>query len=123
MGLTPKETVYGTSKNILANDHFKVLPEGRTIDSSLIVADADGVKTAVAGLVVGQIAATKKIGPYDAAAVDGREVALGILIDDTIVTDGDDGASVLIHGFVREQMLTGLDAAAKTALKLIYFLP
>lgn len=75
----------------------------------------------------------------DAAAtiVDGRKIvkagtiypandatAIGIVFNDMDVTDGDATGAILIHGFVKTAALTAVPAAeAKTALKMIEFMP
>lgn len=75
----------------------------------------------------------------DAAAVtaDGRKIikagtvypkndatAIGIVFNDVDVTNGDMNGAILIHGFVKTSALPEAPAeAAKTALKMIEFLP
>lgn len=75
----------------------------------------------------------------DAAAVteDGRKIikagtvypkndatAIGIVFNDVDVTNGDMNGAILIHGFVKTSALPAAPAeAAKTALKMIEFLP
>lgn len=81
------------------------------------------------GIVLGQITASKLYGPYDTAAVDGSEVAAGHLFGSLTVKAGATkiGGGLKVHGFVKESRLpqtTGkgaLDAAAKTALKLVHY--
>jgi hypothetical protein len=82
------------------------------------------------GIVVGEITATGLYGPYDPAAVDGRETAKYLLFDSESVRSGQTQATNagLVHGFVEEARLpytgvTGaLDAAAKTDLAHIIWL-
>jgi hypothetical protein len=70
------------------------------------------------GIPLGQITATKKFGPYDGAATDGREVLVGFLFaavgaptDNTV----DVGAAMFTHGKIRESRLpVPVDAAGKT---------
>lgn len=69
------------------------------------------------GTVLGRITATGLYGPYDDAAVDGREIAAGFLFNSTKAATGgaDVGAPMLEHGMVLEANLpanSGLDAAA-----------
>lgn len=77
------------------------------------------------GVVVGKITASGKYGPYDNAAVDGRGTAVGHLLEPVIAksTDTSDKVATRIwHGQVIEAKLPtghGLDANAKTDLKLI----
>lgn len=71
------------------------------------------------GTVLGKITASGKYGPYDNAAVDGREVAAGILWDSITVTGTEEAAPIWLTGFVKESKLpanSGLDANAKTDL-------
>lgn len=81
------------------------------------------------GVVVGKITATGKFGPYDNAAVDGRETAAGHLLT-TIEAEGigsgtvDVAGALYWHGEVIEANLPtghGLDANAKTDLKHIRY--
>ncbi|MNW44745.1 hypothetical protein D3C74_219860 [compost metagenome] len=77
------------------------------------------------GTVIGKISAAgadkDKAVAYKASASDGSEVALCILDNDCDTTLSDIGASAWIAGIFTESKLTGIDAAAKTALKLCYF--
>lgn len=87
------------------------------------------------GIVLGKITASGLYGPYDDTAVDGREVAAGILfssvkVPNTADTTKDVGAAMLVHGFVKIAKLpiangaTGrgyIDANGQTDLKLIHF--
>ncbi|MEU6614485.1 head decoration protein [Streptomyces parvus] len=72
------------------------------------------------GVPLGQITATKKFGPYDDTAVDGRQTLVGHLFaavgapaDNTI----DVSAAILTHGKVRVSRLpvpAAVDAAGRT---------
>ncbi|MEU8186020.1 head decoration protein [Micromonospora carbonacea] len=87
------------------------------------------------GIVLGVITASGLYGPYDDTAVDGRQVAAGILfssvkVPNTADTMKDVGAAMLVHGFVKIARLpiangaTGrgyIDANGQTDLKLIHF--
>jgi hypothetical protein len=76
------------------------------------------------GIVVGKVTASGLYGPYDPAAVDGREAAAGLLFDSETVESGQTQATnaLLVHGFVNEARLpysgvTGaIDAAGKADL-------
>lgn len=85
------------------------------------------------GTVLGKITATNKYGPYDNAAVDGREVAAGFLLNTTKISDAtgsnlatapDVGAALVWEGVVKEAflplfagtLLGEIDAAARTDL-------
>jgi predicted RecA/RadA family phage recombinase len=52
---------------------------------------------------------------------DGRETAVCILDNDQDTTDSDIGASAWIAGIFTQANCKGVDSAAKTALKLCYF--
>jgi hypothetical protein len=73
------------------------------------------------GTVLGRVTASKKFVPYSSAATDGSQVAVCILDNDQDTTVSDIGASTWIAGIFTESKLTGIDAAAKTALRLCYF--
>ncbi|MGG7510902.1 head decoration protein [Plantibacter sp. YIM 135249] len=81
------------------------------------------------GIVLGKVTASGVYGPYDAAATDGRQTAVGFLFGSQTIDGADRVASgILIHGFVNATKLpiqtgTGsLDAAARTSLAgKIYF--
>ncbi|WP_052280796.1 head decoration protein [Nocardia vulneris] len=77
------------------------------------------------GVVLGKVTATGRYGPYDNSASDGREVAAGHLFSSLSVTGLTTvGGALVVHGFVREAKLPtnhGLDANAKTDLKLIHY--
>lgn len=73
--------------------------------------------------MIAKVTATGMYGPYDDSAVDGREVAAGILFSSANVaaSDAQIGAAMLVHGFVDESKLALIDAAAKADLPLIHF--
>ncbi|MEK4474343.1 head decoration protein [Paenibacillus sp. FSL R7-0048] len=73
------------------------------------------------GTVLGKVTATKKFVPYLSSASDGSQVAVCILDNDKDTSLTDIGASAWIAGIFTESKLTGIDSAAKTALKLCYF--
>jgi hypothetical protein len=75
------------------------------------------------GTVVGEVTVGGLYGPYDAGAADGTEVAAGILFNTIGVRAGQTQAAtaMLVHGFVRRDKLTGIDAAGEADLKLIHF--
>lgn len=77
------------------------------------------------GTVIGKITAEgadkDKAVAYKSSATDGSEVALCILDNDHDTTLSDIGASAWIAGIFESSKLIGIDAAAKTALKLCYF--
>lgn len=73
------------------------------------------------GLPLGKITATGKYGPYDDAAVDGRAVLSGFLLEAVkapAVTTVDPIGAMLMHGFVLESKLPiAVDAAGKADVK------
>ena len=79
------------------------------------------------GMPLGEITATGLYGPYDDAAVDGREVCAGLLFASVKVPDVNDttkdvGGALKVHGFVDASRLpVALDAAGQADLTLIHF--
>lgn len=73
------------------------------------------------GTVLGKVTTSSKFVPYDPDATDGSKVAVCILDNDHDTSLSDIGASAWISGIFTESKLTGIDAAAKTALRLCYF--
>lgn len=73
------------------------------------------------GTVLGKVTASGKFVPYLSSATNGSQVAVCILDNDKDTTLTDIGASAWIAGIFTESKLTGIDSAAKTALKLCYF--
>lgn len=64
------------------------------------------------------------VGPYDDAAVDGRQVLAGFLHSKVVIpTNGSDpGAALVVAGFIKESKLPrAIDAAGKADLKLCHF--
>ncbi|MFJ7069195.1 head decoration protein [Streptomyces sp. NPDC101115] len=70
------------------------------------------------GIPLGQITAGGKFGPYDNAAVDGRQTLVGFLfaaVQAPTVNTLDPSGAMLTHGKVREARLpVAVDAAGKT---------
>lgn len=98
---------------LLSTDLQAKLPGG------VLLASGNGV--IAKGTVLGKITASGKYKPYAAANSDGSQTAVCILDNDQDTTGGDVGASAWIAGIFNSAKLTGLDSAAKTALKLCYF--
>jgi hypothetical protein len=73
------------------------------------------------GTVLGKVTASGKFVPYLSSSTNGSQVAVCILDNDKDTTLTDIGASAWIAGIFTESKLTGIDSAAKTALKLCYF--
>lgn len=75
------------------------------------------------GTVLGKDSTTGLYGPYSDAAADGRQTAVGILYSSiTVGSAAKVGGAILVHGFVKESKLVGIDANGKTDLKNIVFL-
>ncbi|WP_145148495.1 head decoration protein [Paenibacillus xylanexedens] len=89
------------------------------IPGGVLLAKGNGVIKK--GTVLGRVTATNKFVPYLFSASDGSQDAVCILDNDQDTTLTDMGASAWIAGIFTESKLTGIDAAAKTALKLCYF--
>lgn len=82
----------------------------------------------LSGLPVGRITASGLYGPYDNAALDGRETAAGLIFSSLAIPDLTDltqdvGGAILVHGFVDPNKLpVAIDAAGIADLRLIHFL-
>lgn len=119
------------SRPWLAGPHGTDLPKHAVIDFALFThANFTTNKVIPNGTLIGIVTATGKAGPYDPAASDGRNTAVGFLFNDQdlpadtskVLTD-----AILVHCGVRVSGLPfksgpgSLDAAARTALKHIVF--
>lgn len=89
------------------------------IPGGVLLAQGSGVIKK--GTVLGRVTDSNKFVPYLSSASDGSQVAVCILDNDQDTTLTDMGASAWIAGIFTESKITGIDAAAKTALKLCYF--
>lgn len=89
------------------------------IPGGVLLAQGSGVIKK--GTVLGRVTVTNKFVPYLSSASDGSQVAVCILDNDQDTTLTDIGASAWIAGIFTESKITGIDTAAKTALKLCYF--
>lgn len=89
------------------------------LPGGVLLAQGNGVVKK--GTVLGKVTASSEFVPYDADATDGSQTAVCILDNDQDTTVSDIGASAWIAGIFYESKLTGIDAAAKAALKLCYF--
>jgi len=69
-----------------------------------------------AGTVMGRVTASKKYVAYDDTAVDGSQVARGILRNSIDCTDADGLGDLVMSGIVKLSKIIGLDAAATTDL-------
>lgn len=105
-------------KEVLAITEWQIkLPGG------ILLKQGQGVLTK--GTVIGKITAAGadqgKAVAYTPGATNGSQVAVCILDNDQDTTESDIPASGWIGAVFEESKLTGLDAAAKAALKLCYF--
>jgi hypothetical protein len=99
-----KEITATAPKEVLANDHFVAIPY--TVPAAGVEANADGYKIVPAGTILPANDAT----------------AVGVLLHDTDVTDGDRTDAIVVHGFIKSSVLpTAPSAAAKAALPLVKF--
>ncbi|MEK3776633.1 head decoration protein [Paenibacillus sp. FSL K6-4396] len=89
------------------------------IPGGVLLAKGNGVIKK--GTVLARVTATNKFVPYLSSASDGSQDAVCILDNDQDTTHTDMGASAWIAGIFTESKITGIDSAAKTALKLCYF--
>lgn len=107
--------------------------EQKSVPISNAARDAGSTPTTTlrSGLVMGIITATKLWKQYDDAAVDGSQVAAGILLDPIRMVDAHGTtlsgsnhphAPVVIRGRIRVSELYGYDAAAGADLRALNFL-
>lgn len=126
MDMTPNVTEYvSDSKEWLGSAHGTNNADPVTLDATLMRAVfTDG--NVPSGVVVGRVTTSGRYGPYNNAAVDGREVARGHLLNPIKVKTGQNaGAAMLRHGHVFEARLPtnhGLDAPAKVELSQFIYI-
>lgn len=125
MDLSPRrEDVLSEDRSWLASLHGTDDCQGATLDGDLFGDFDDGIVPS--GVVLGRVDASGLYGPYDDAAVDGREVARGHLF--TTLSGVEAGRTVtgaiLYRGRVFRNRLptgAGLDAAGEADLDLIRY--
>jgi len=61
--------------NFLDSEHVRYITGGLTIDRTTVTEDSSGYRYLKGGTIVCEITATKKYGPFDAGATDGRQTA------------------------------------------------
>jgi len=117
----PRRTTFDTGDRRWLAQMLKAETHGVTLSGSAFPAGL--VKS---GTVLGKITATGLLGPYDGAATDGRETAVGHLLNDVVVAAGERHHVAAVHaGTVKESLLptgSGLDAAAKADLTAVVYL-
>lgn len=117
MDLGRKTTTYGTDdQSWLGSAHGTTATDTITLDVSLFDEAThypDGWINSCVGL--GKVAATGLYGPYDDAALDGRQVGEGVLYAWVAISSGNDvGAALMRHGKIRRSRMpanSGIDAA------------
>jgi len=110
-GITTKTEVHGAW---VVQDHVAAKDVVLIGDDTICGTDA-----LPSGLVLGQITASGKYGPYDDGASDGREDAAGIMVTDSVfaaTANGDQLISMAVHAVCKESGLTGINANGKTDL-------
>ena len=94
MAIKMKKVEYASTKNILAiPDHYVAIARKLEKDSALAVTE-EGKKIVKAGTIFPANDAT----------------AIGVVLNDYDVTDGDQQAAIVIHGFVLEAKLPAAPA-------------
>lgn len=114
MNLNPVTTEYTPPAQILANDHYAVIPGGVTFLKAATLIKA--------GAPVAKVTASGKWVAYDSTKEDGSQVLRGLAMYDIDASAADTLGSVLYHGAVKESILpVELDATAKAMIPQIYF--
>lgn len=92
---------------------------GPALKEETILTGADLVK----GTILGRVTASGKMKAYAAGNADGSENPTSVLMEDAAAAAADVQAVVGYAGMYVEANMTGLDAAAKTALEArgVYF--
>ena len=88
---TPGLTSYkiGGKASVFDSFFMRHLTGGIVIDKTLIPVNVEGERIIYAGEVIGKVTATGLYGPWDMNASDGREVARGVVVQDTNCTNSD----------------------------------
>lgn len=125
-GIAQKKTRYGGGDHRWMGDlHGLSTPEPGTLDGDLFPAGTFPDGLVPSGVQLGRVTASGLFGPYDNAAVDGREVARGHLISDQLVSAGSrNDVALYSHGTVIRDRLpanSGHDAAAEADLTHIRY--
>ncbi len=108
------ESTY-VNKALIASSNF-----GPVRKTETIAAGSD----LVAGTILGRITANGKLAAYASGNIDGSENPVAVLLVDAAAASADVEAICGFAGAYKETNMTGLDAAAKTALegRAVYFL-
>ena len=94
-----RTTQVGGELNIFDSGQVRWITGGVTIDHTTVEL-VDGKRILPAGTIIGRITASKKFGPWDAEANDGREVPLYMIAEEVDVTIGDKVVTAFDHGRV-----------------------
>ncbi|GGX01955.1 head decoration protein [Streptomyces chryseus] len=119
MNLSQTTRTFGMDdQSWLGSEHGTQATESCTLDTSTFTpATHYPAGYFKSGIPLGQITASKKFGPYDNAAVDGREKLVGFLfaaVGAPTVNTVDVAGALFVHGKIRESRLpVPVDAAGK----------
>lgn len=123
MRLQPTQSfeVQGEYEILASYEAIREVVNGVTIDSATVTADGAGKKILSKGMPLGKLA-NGKFGPYDSAAVDGRQNPTVILKRTVDVTDGDH----VVGGYemakvITERIPVTVDATLKGKMPNIVF--
>ncbi len=128
ISLTPTESWEAENRSWLGSRDGTDVTQTVTLDTSAFTANTHYPNGYIpSGTVLGMITASGLFGPYDNAANDGREVAVGFLFSNAKVRSGgpDVGAPIHWRGVIRTAKLptnSGLDSAARTDLAAKFWL-
>lgn len=112
MAMEFKKSTYGSAKGILAHpDHYHAIG----VTHARATADVSGLAT-----LVGTRYVVKAGTIYPA----NDATAIGVVLNDIDVTDGDGNMAVVLHGFIKLSAIPAVPSAdAAAAMKGIFFLP
>jgi hypothetical protein len=130
--LQPTETWTAEDRSWLGSRDGTDVTQTITIDTSAFTEATHFPNGYIpSGTILGRITATGLFGPYDNAASDGTEVAVGFLFSNVKVRTGgpDVGAAIHWRGVIRASRLPiaitdtgGLDAAARVDLAVKFWI-
>ncbi len=94
-----RTTQVGGELNIFDSGQVRWITGGVTIDHETVPL-VDGKRILPAGTIIGRITGSKKFGPWNAEATDGREVPLYMIAEEVDVTIGDKVVTAFDHARV-----------------------
>lgn len=117
----PTRTDYRTTDRRCFRDFLRLNKRDVTLDGSLFPAGTFPDGLVKAGTYIGVVTASKLGGPYSNAAVDGRETARGVLVNDVVIKPGRRFLTAIAYGGsgIQRKFLpanSGRDAAAEADL-------